>query len=147
MNNQIIERLALNLRAYAWSRGAPQKDDDEEAAFQSASEIIEAIGSINSVPEVFAKTLDDLTQLCTSAIDSVSSAEGEADWNIPTFGPTTSESMKEELEELHEPLADLFIFLSGKRQHWSDCATSSAPAYLPRPCNCPTPSQDRECVA
>jgi hypothetical protein len=36
------ERLALNLKAYARSRGAPSREDDEEAALAAAREIIAA---------------------------------------------------------------------------------------------------------
>ena len=87
----------------------------------------------------FAKTLDALAQLCSQAISMIESAESDTSWGQPTFGPTYSEEKEEQIEALHEPLADLFIFLSGKRTHASDCATSSAPAYLPRLCDCDVP--------
>ncbi len=91
------------------------------------------------VPPDFAQTLEALAQLCAQSISLIESAESDTSWGQPTFGPTYSEEKEEQLEALHEPLADLFIFLSGKRTHASDCATSSAPAYLPRPCDCDVP--------
>jgi hypothetical protein len=40
----------------------------------------------------------------------------------------------------NEVLADLYIKLSGKSTHSSDCATSVAPAETPGPCDCNTPT-------
>lgn len=93
------------------------------------------------VPE-WAATLDALAQLCAQAIDLIEDAEDNTNWGQPTFGPSYSEEKEDALEALHEPLADLFVFLSGKRLHASDCATSSAPAYLPRPCDCDLAKED-----
>lgn len=42
--------------------------------------------------------------------------------------------------DLNEVIADGLIAMSGKRWHASDCATSSAPAYMPAPCDCDSPS-------
>jgi hypothetical protein len=39
----------------------------------------------------------------------------------------------------NEVLADLYIRLSGKTRHTSDCATSIAPAETPGPCDCDMP--------
>lgn len=41
-----VERLAINLRAYAHSRGAPRQDDDEAAALVAAREILAALGAM-----------------------------------------------------------------------------------------------------
>lgn len=41
-----------------------------------------------------------------------------------------------EVEALHELVGSLYVKLSGREQHASDCATNSAPAHLPGPCNC-----------
>lgn len=41
-----------------------------------------------------------------------------------------------EIGELRELLAQTYIRLSGKRKHYSDCATSNAPAYTPGECDC-----------
>ncbi len=41
-----VERFALNLRAYAHSRGASRKDDDEAAALVAAREILAALGAM-----------------------------------------------------------------------------------------------------
>lgn len=41
-----------------------------------------------------------------------------------------------EISGLYELIAGLYIKLSGKTVHASDCATSNAPAQLPGPCNC-----------
>lgn len=38
-----VEGLAINLRAYAHSRGAPEREDDEEVALRAAQEIAEAL--------------------------------------------------------------------------------------------------------
>jgi len=41
-----------------------------------------------------------------------------------------------EVEALHELIGSLYKKLSGKIAHASYCATNSAPAHLPGPCNC-----------
>ena len=41
-----------------------------------------------------------------------------------------------EIGELRELLASAYIKISGKRRHASDCATSDAPAYTPKECDC-----------
>ena len=41
-----------------------------------------------------------------------------------------------EVGELRELLASAYIKISGKRIHASDCATSDAPAYTPKECDC-----------
>lgn len=41
--------------------------------------------------------------------------------------------------ERWEELADAYKAQSGKPFHWSDCATSIAPAMEPGPCDCPSP--------
>ena len=38
-----IDRLAINLRAYAHARGAPEREDDQEVAYEAARDIIEAL--------------------------------------------------------------------------------------------------------
>ena len=38
-----VERLAINLRSYDHSRGAPRREDDEQVALKSAREIISAL--------------------------------------------------------------------------------------------------------
>ena len=57
--------------------------------------------------------------------------------------PELAEVFAEMLDEIDaeygnakELLADAYIELSGKKIHAMDCATSSAPAYLPKKCNC-----------
>lgn len=45
--NASVERLAMNLRAYAHSRGAPAKDDDEAAALVAARGILAAMEKQN----------------------------------------------------------------------------------------------------
>jgi len=44
--------------------------------------------------------------------------------------------LRRENEALREKLADAYVELSGKRVHASDCATSDAPAFEPRRCDC-----------
>lgn len=46
--NAPTERLALNLRAYAHSRGAPRKGDDEAAALDAARKILAATETNNA---------------------------------------------------------------------------------------------------
>lgn len=130
-------------------------DAEVEAACDTLRQAIEAAENSNHAGELFVlaavakaqsqvvarkpefeKALDDLAQLCAGAIQLIESAERDTNWGQPTFGPSCSEDQQERLEALHEPIADLFIYLSGKRRHASDCATSNAPAYLPRPCDC-----------
>lgn len=41
--------------------------------------------------------------------------------------------------------ADFYIWQSGKKEHTSDCATSSAPAYMPGPCDCTLPQSAEKC--
>lgn len=38
-----VERLALNLRSYAYAMGAPRRDSDEEVALGAATMILEAL--------------------------------------------------------------------------------------------------------
>lgn len=45
-------------------------------------------------------------------------------------------TMRREIEGLYELVGALYVQLSGKVEHASDCAVNSAPAYLPRPCDC-----------
>jgi len=135
--------------------GSRHTDADVEDACNTLRKAIEAAENSNHAGEIFVlaavakaqsevvvcrpefeKTLDDLAQLCAGAIQLIESAESDTNWGQPTFGPSYSEDHLERLEALHEPIADLFIYLSGKRRHASDCATSNAPAYLPRPCDC-----------
>ena len=81
----------------------------------------------------------ELKRLVTLAVRGVEHAEGvkrDTDYDSPLFGESTADSMRTDLEELHEPVADLYIALSGKRSHASDCATSNAPAVMPGPCDC-----------
>ena len=44
--------------------------------------------------------------------------------------------ISKERDEVKELLAQAYIELSGKKVHTSDCATSGAPAYTPRKCDC-----------
>ena len=83
-----------------------------------------------------AGTVRQLVELAQRGISHAESAEREADYGIPTFGPTMSEELAAQLDALHEPLAVLYALLSGKTAHASDCATSCAPAELPSPCDC-----------
>ena len=46
------------------------------------------------------------------------------------------EELENEIGDLRELLAIAYIKLSGKRIHASDCATSDAPAYTPKECDC-----------
>ena len=39
-------------------------------------------------------------------------------------------------DRVREAMADLYVRLSGKTIHASDCATSCAPAEMPGPCDC-----------
>lgn len=41
-----------------------------------------------------------------------------------------------EISMLREKLASAYIDASGRTEHWSDCATSRAPAFEPGPCDC-----------
>lgn len=81
-------------------------------------------------------TLKALCDLAESGVVHAEGVEQDTNYDCPTFGPSTAERMRAELENMHEPLADLFIRLSGKRRHASSCATSSAPASMPGPCDC-----------
>jgi len=130
-------------------------DAEVEAACNTLRQAIEAAENSNHAGELFVlaavakahsrvvarkpefeKTLDDLAQLCAGAVSLIESAESDTNWGHPTFGPSYSEEQEERLEALHEPLADLFIYLSGKRRHASDCKTSNAADKLARPCDC-----------
>lgn len=82
------------------------------------------------------ETIVKLIGLVESGICQLESAERETNWGDPLFGPSPSEELKAELEALHEDLAVLFIQLSGKKVHASDCATSCSPAFMPGPCDC-----------
>jgi hypothetical protein len=46
-----------------------------------------------------------------------------------------------EWQLVREHMADALVASAGKPFHWSDCATSSAPAETPRPCDCASPWQ------
>jgi hypothetical protein len=81
-------------------------------------------------------TLLKLSALAETMLKHVKDAEREADYGIPTFGPTPSEEWGEQLSLLHEPIADLFQAVSGKAGHASDCSTCDAPAFMPGPCDC-----------
>ena len=48
----------------------------------------------------------------------------------------TIEELESEISNLRELLASAYIKISGKRKHSSDCATSDAPAYTPKECDC-----------
>ena len=85
--------------------------------------------------------LNRLVQLAQRGVQYAEGVERDTNYDSPLFGKSTAEEMEDEIEDLHEPIADLFILLSGKRAHASDCATSSAPAYMPAPCNCSTERQ------
>ena len=49
---------------------------------------------------------------------------------------TSPQSVQPEEQISYCNLADFYIWQSGKKEHASDCATSSAPAYMPGPCDC-----------
>ena len=55
-----IDRLALNLRAYAHSRGAPQREDDQEAAMLAASQIAQAMEARSGETEEQIKRLEGM---------------------------------------------------------------------------------------
>lgn len=49
---------------------------------------------------------------------------------------TTMFTVENELARVRELLAEAYKIASGYVDHASDCATSSAPAETPRPCDC-----------
>ena len=63
----------------------------------------------------------------------------ERAFNIHDAAPALLDELdrlRAELAEAREELAEAYVKLSGKDLHASDCATSSAPAMKPGPCDC-----------
>ncbi|MEO1905920.1 MAG: hypothetical protein ABGX08_02720 [Citromicrobium sp.] len=83
-----------------------------------------------------AETVKALIQLAERGVRYAEQVECDTNYNEPLFGPSDAEVMADTLEKLREPVAGLFVALSGKRSHASDCATSNAPAMMPGPCDC-----------